>query len=97
MACGRQPSFVTAKGKGSSNFKIWQISYPAGEAEAITTDVDSYSTISLTADFTVLATVRTEAVANIWLMPGFEAARATQVTQGWSFSGEPSWTPDGKL
>ncbi len=87
----------TAKGKGSSNFKIWQISYPAGEAEAITTDVDSYSTISLTADFLVLATVRTEAVANIWVMPGFEAARATQMTQGWSFSGEPSWTPDGKL
>ena len=87
----------TAKGKGSSNFKIWQISYPAGEAEAITTDVDSYSTISLTADFTVLATVRTEAVANIWVMPGFEAARATQVTQGWSFDREPSWTPDGKI
>jgi len=87
----------TAKGKGSSNFKIWQISYPAGEAEAITSDVDSYSTISLTADFTVLATVRTEAVANIWVMPGLEAARATQVTQGWSFDGEPAWTPDGKL
>jgi serine/threonine protein kinase len=87
----------TAKEKGSSSFKIWQLSYPAGEAQAITNDVDSYSTISLTADFTELATVQTEAVANIWVMPGFDAARATQITQGRNFNSEPSWTPDGKL
>ncbi len=87
----------TAEEKGSSNFKIWQLAYPAGEAQAITSDIDSYSTISLTADFTELATVQTEAVANIWVMPGFDAARATQITQGRNFNSEPSWTPDGKL
>jgi Tol biopolymer transport system component len=87
----------TAKEKGSNSFKIWQLSYPAGEAQAITTDLGSYSTISLTADFTELATVQTEAAANIWVMPGFDAARATQITQGRNFTGEPSWTPDGKL
>jgi serine/threonine protein kinase len=87
----------TAKEKGSSNFKIWQLSYPAGEAQAITNDLDSYSTISITADFTELATVQTEAVANIWVMPGFDAARVTQITQGRNFNSEPSWTADGKL
>jgi serine/threonine protein kinase/Tol biopolymer transport system component len=87
----------TAKEKVSSNFKIWQVSYPAGEAQAITSDLGSYSTISLTADFTVLATVQTEDVANIWVMTGFDAARATQITQGRDFYGGPAWTPDGKL
>jgi serine/threonine protein kinase/Tol biopolymer transport system component len=88
---------ITGKETVSSNFKIWQVSYPAGEAKAITSDLGSYSTISLTADFTVMATVRTEEVANIWVMPGFDAARARQITQGQNFDGQPSWTPDGKL
>ena len=88
---------VTAIEKGSSDFKIWQVSYPAGEAQAITSDLDSYSTISLTADFTELATVQTEAVANIWVMPGFDVAHATPITQGRSFDTDPSWTPNGEL
>jgi serine/threonine protein kinase/Tol biopolymer transport system component len=87
----------TAKDNVSSNFKIWQISYPAGEAQAITSDLGSYSTINLTADFTVMATVMTEEVANIWVMSGFDAARATQITQGRNLNRQPSWTPDGKL
>ena len=63
----------------------------------ITSDLGSYSTVSLTADFTQLATVQTEALANLWVMPGFDAARATQITQGRNFIREPSWTSDGKL
>ena len=30
-------------------------------------------------------------------MPGFDAARATQITQGRNFDREPSWTADGEL
>lgn len=83
--------------KGSSHFKVWQISYPAGEVQAITNDLESYPTISMTADATVLATVQTETVGNIWVMPGFDAAHATSITQGRNFNGEPAWTHDGKL
>jgi len=88
---------VTAIEKGSRDYKIWQVSYPSGEAQSITSDLGSYSTISLTADFTQLATVQTEAVANIWVMPAFDAAHATQITRGRNFDSEPSWTPDGQL
>ena len=88
---------VTAVEKGSRDYKIWQVSYPAGEAQAITSDLASYSTISLTADFTQLATVQTEAVANIWVMPAFDVSRATQITRGRNFDNEPSWTPEGQL
>jgi eukaryotic-like serine/threonine-protein kinase len=87
----------TAKENVSGNFKIWQISYPSGEAQALTSDLGSYSTISLTADFTVMATVQTDVVANIWVMSGFDAAHARQITQGSNYDREPSWTPDGKL
>jgi serine/threonine protein kinase len=87
----------TAMEKGSSSFKIWQVSYPGGEAQALTSDLGSYSTVSLTADFTELATVQTEVVANIWTMRGLDAAHATQITQGQNFDREPAWTPDGKL
>src|SRR2546427_3636499 len=66
----RSHLLLTAIEKGASNFKIWQLSYPAGEAQAITSDVDSYSTISLPSEFTELATVQTEAVENILVKPG---------------------------
>jgi eukaryotic-like serine/threonine-protein kinase len=96
LADGSQLLF-TAKDNESGNFKIWRVSYPAGEAQAITSDLGSYSTISLTADSTVMATVQTDAVANIWVMAGFEAAHATQITQGANYNREPSWTQDGRL
>jgi serine/threonine protein kinase len=88
---------ATAIEKGASDYKIWEVSYPAGDARVITTDLGSYSTISLTADFAQLATVQTEAVANIWVLPAFDAAHATQITRGRNFDNEPSWTADGQL
>jgi serine/threonine protein kinase/Tol biopolymer transport system component len=88
---------VSATEKVSSTFRIWQVSYPTGEAEVLSNDLYSYPTISLTSDFNVLATVQTETVANIWVMNGFDATHATQITQGRNFNGEPVWTPDAKL
>jgi len=92
-----QPSLTDCEGKGIKHLQDLAAFLSGGEAQAITSDLGSYSTISLTADFTELATVQTEAVANIWAMPGFEASRSTQLTQGRNFNNEPSWTLDGKL
>src|SRR2546430_15592139 len=39
----------------------------------------------------------TELDNNIWVMPAYDAARATQVTQGRNLVGNPVFTPDGKL
>ncbi|MGH9959924.1 MAG: hypothetical protein ACREBC_22845, partial [Pyrinomonadaceae bacterium] len=53
-----------SNGPGGSN-KIWQISYPSGNAQRITNDLNSYQTISLTADSNSLATVQTETLSGI--------------------------------
>jgi serine/threonine protein kinase/Tol biopolymer transport system component len=88
---------VTAREQGLDSFKIWQLSYPSGEAEKITNDLASYPTISPTTDSSVLAAVQTEKVANLWIMPAFDAAHATQITSGRGDDADPSWTPDGNI
>lgn len=96
LADGRHV-LVTAQEQESSPFKIWQVTYPAGEAQRLMNDLNSYPTFSLTTDSSVLATVQTETVANIWVMPAGDAAHATQITSGRNLNGEPSWTPNGKI
>ncbi len=81
---------------GGSN-KIWQISYPSGNAQRVTNDLNSYQTISLTADSNSLATVQTETVGNLWIAPMNELANSSQITSGRHLANFPSWTPDGKV
>jgi len=88
---------VTAEDHGSDTFNIWQLSYPTGEGVKLTNDLNSYPTISLTADYRLLAAAQTEEVSNIWVMPATDSARAKQITQGRNLDGIPSWTPDGKI
>jgi TolB protein len=88
---------VTARDQGGDTFNIWQLSYPAGEGVKLTNDLNSYPTISLTADQRLLAAAQTEKVSNIWVMPATDSARAKQITQGRNLNGNPSWTPDGKI
>ncbi|MGB7202426.1 MAG: hypothetical protein WBD16_09185, partial [Pyrinomonadaceae bacterium] len=83
-------------GSGAS-YKIWQISYPIGEARRITNDLNSYSTISLTADSNTLATVQHERFGNLWIAPLNDLANQTQVTTGTNLANFPAWTPDGKI
>jgi serine/threonine protein kinase len=90
---------VTAQepGSGPFSYNIWQVSYPAGETQKLTNDLNSYRNISLTSDDSLLAAVQTETTTNIWVMPAFDASRATQITQGSNFNVLPCWTPDGKI
>jgi TolB protein len=88
---------VTALDQGGDTFNIWQLSYPAGEGVKLTNDLNSYPTISLTADHRLLAAAQTEKVSNIWVMPATDSTRAKQITQGRNLNGNPSWTPDGKI
>ena len=88
---------ATAEEREGESFSVWQISYPSGAAQKLTNDLNSYPTISLTADAGLIAAVKTELDNNIWMMPAFDASRATQITQGRNLVGRPAWTPDGKL
>jgi Tol biopolymer transport system component len=83
-------------GPGGSN-KIWQISYPSGNGQKITNDLNSYQTISLTADSNSLATVQTETLGNLWIASMNELANSSQITSGRHLANFPSWAHDGKV
>ena len=88
---------TTAAERAGEAFSIWQLSYPSGAVTKLTNDLNSYPMISLTSDSASIAAVMTELDNNIWVMPAYDAARATQVTQGRNLVGNPVFTPDGKL
>ncbi|MEP6820080.1 MAG: protein kinase [bacterium] len=77
--------------------QLWSLSYPGGEVRRITSDLNQYRDVSLSGDSRMLVTVQTNRVANIWIAPKGDAARAKQVTSGTSDSLGLSWTPDGRI
>ena len=56
------------------------LSYPDGELTRITNDPNGYSTISSTADSSILLTVRTEQPSTIWVMPSNNLDKTTALT-----------------
>lgn len=78
--------------------QIWHVSYPGGDVRRITNDTNDYGGISLTADSNALGTVQTQQNSNIWIAPGGDASRATQITSNNSDGlSSISWTPDGRI
>jgi serine/threonine protein kinase/Tol biopolymer transport system component len=80
--------------------QIWQLSYPGGEARRITNDLNSYASVSLTADSGALVTTQSQRSSNLWVAPNGDADRARQLTSRSNadegFLGM-SWTPDGRI
>lgn len=62
--------------------QIWQISYPDGEAQRITNDLNSYASYSLTltSDGKALIAVQSDPVSNIWITPVTDPGNARSVT-----------------
>ena len=77
--------------------EIWHISYPAGEVKKLTNDLNSYPTISLTADSNILATVQNATRGNLWTASANFFGQISQITSGTNLAIYPSWTPDGKV
>jgi len=66
-------------------------------AQRVTKDLNSYTTIGLTADSNTLATVQTETLGNLWIASLDDISRGSQITTGTNLANYPSWTPDGKV
>ncbi|MGH9822982.1 MAG: protein kinase domain-containing protein [Blastocatellia bacterium] len=77
--------------------QLWRVSYPDGGLHQITSDLNNYSGVSLTADSSALATVQAEVTSNLWIAPGGDMSRATQLTSGSGQNVGPAFTPDGKI
>ena len=85
--------------KEGSTTQLWQLSYPGGEIRRITTDLNNYHSLSLTADSRTLVTTQSQQVLNLWVVPTGEQERARQITtgsgrEGWS---GVAWSPDGRI
>ena len=91
---------LLAKEKSEDKRQIWQLSYPGGEAHCITNDLNSYASLSLTADSGALVTVQSQISSNIWVAPNGDAGGARQLTSRSNadegFFGA-AWTPDGRI
>ena len=80
--------------------QLWHVAYPGGEVRRLTHDLSGYSNISLTADSSTLAALRSDRVINLWVAPEGDSSRARQITSGQGREdgvGGLSWTVDGKI
>jgi Tol biopolymer transport system component len=95
-----QGFLMSASDPAATGPQIWQVDYPVGAARRVTNDLNNYIGVSLAADGRSLATVQAENTANLWVLPGGDAARGVQLTRGRNrgdgLSGM-SWMPGGRL
>jgi serine/threonine protein kinase/Tol biopolymer transport system component len=78
--------------------QVGLISYPDGKFRPITADTNDYTTLSVSADGTTIATVMRESMRDVYVSSGQKAdySDARQVTSG-DAAPEVSWARDGKL
>lgn len=84
--------------ESSGGAQIWHVSYPDGAARKITTDLNDYHGVSLTADSRTLVTVQFDRSSTIAFAPEKPTSASQRNTAGMNegFYGM-SWTPDGNL
>ena len=94
---------MTARDRASSVLadQIWHLPYPSGEPQRITNDVNIYGGLSLAAEARAMVTTQSVKVSRLWLVPGADAGRATQIPAAFTETrGERlgmDWMPDGRI
>src|SRR5262245_21077343 len=82
--------------------QLWRLSYPDGEAQKLTNDLDNYEGVSLAANSNTLVTVKVDYSLGIWVAPYGKAGPPKQVVSGTNINMDEgssgiAWTPDGKI
>jgi serine/threonine protein kinase/Tol biopolymer transport system component len=83
--------------------QIWEVSFPSGEVNRITNDLNGHGTsdLGVTADDKTIAAVASSNVSRIWTVPvSGEADQPRQVTTGPERDDGRfgiAWTPDGRI
>jgi Tol biopolymer transport system component len=88
---------MTATDQAQSRLQIWSLSYPLGEEQKITNDVNGYGGVSLTSDSTSLVTVQSDMMSNIWVTPRNDPSRARKATSAKNEGSSLTWTPDNRI
>src|SRR5258706_4987310 len=85
----------------TAELQIWHISYPGGEVQRVTNDLNGYleGSLSITADSIAIVAAQEDSSSRIWVAPVGEGEdRATQITAG-KFDGlnAVALTPEGDI
>jgi Tol biopolymer transport system component len=93
---------VLALENHTSELQLWHISYPGGEVQRVTNDLNGYlhgGSVSITADSSALVTAQEDRSSRIWVTPIGEGEDRAKQLPGGKFDGSNgvSWTPDGKI
>jgi Tol biopolymer transport system component len=76
--------------------QIAYVSYANGDVRRITSELNPYSGVSVTADSRVVATVQRESLADAWVAPVAALDSAKPITSHGSMN-DPTWSPDGRI
>ena len=92
---------VLALENHTAELQLWHISYPGGEVQRVTNDLNGYlaGSLSITADSSAIVAAQEDRSSRIWVAPtGKGEDRSRQLTVG-KFDGlnGVAWTPDGKI
>jgi Tol biopolymer transport system component len=86
---------VNTKGQFGGPEQIGYVSYADGEVRRITSDLNYYHGVSVTADSRVVATVQVEPSFDVWVALMAELDSAKPIT-GDSYRFGPTWSPNGR-
>ncbi len=75
---------------------IVYVSYANGEVRRITSDLNYYGNVSVTADSRVVATIQSEWPFDVWVAPMAALDSATPITSD-GRGDWPTWSPDGRV
>jgi serine/threonine protein kinase/Tol biopolymer transport system component len=89
---------VNAMETGANQNQMWMVTYPTGEAQLITHDLNEYGGATLTADSRSMVTVQFDLTSNVWVAPANDLNHGKQITTG-KLDGDRgvTWTPDGRI
>ena len=76
--------------------QIAYVSYANGDVRRITSDLNFYMGVSVTADSRVVATLQWESLGDAWVAPMAALDSAKPITSHGSLS-YPTWSPDGRI
>ena len=94
---------LVVAGDSPVNAMLWFINYSDGRTRRITNDLNSYRTIALTQDGKKLATVQSQGLVNLWVVPEGDVKKAVRLPTGnvsnffASTGSNVAWTPDGRI
>jgi eukaryotic-like serine/threonine-protein kinase len=94
---------LVVAGDNPTASQLWIISYPGGAVRRVTNDLNGYRAIGLTDDGKKLATVQSQGLVNLWVVPEGDATKAVRVPTGnvtnffLSTGSNISWTPNGQI